>query len=259
MIPRDIHFIFFGMTRFDYVHWLAIKSAVDVHRDCRVHLHHSVTQEGNPLWADIMQRVNGVHIDPPTHAGKVPLTTYQYRADIARLEILIKRGGIYLDIDVMSLRPFDDELFQRGCVVGIEAADDPDTTDLSQARSVSNAAILAEPGHPFLVDWLARIPDALEGRSWAHHAVVLPLQMLREGVKHVTVLPRRSFMPFDFRDAWVFEEDETQHDARIAELNGSYTAHLWETIWYEKLLKKINAGFMQTSKSAFAKMFRKHV
>ena len=110
MIPKVIHFIFFGFTEFEYVHYLAVKSALKVHKDYQIKLHHTKLPQNNPLWNEISKQVTLVYCEPPTHFNGVELTSFQYKADVKRLEILIQEGGIYMDIDVISLKPFDNLL-----------------------------------------------------------------------------------------------------------------------------------------------------
>lgn len=255
MIPNNIHFIFFGFTEFAMIHYLAVKSALDIHKSCKVIIHYTKAPEGNPLWDDVVKHVELRYCNPPTHFNNIELTSYQYKADIARLEILIREGGIYLDIDVLSLKPFGD-LLNNSCVLGVEAADDMDSVDLNHARSVTNAVMMCEPNHPFMIEWLKRTGDNLVNKSWAYHAVCLPHEMLKtEEFQNVHLEPCRSFMPFDFRNDWVFHNDEQKYQWL---LEGSYTMHLWETIWYNARLKQIDNNYLETVDNIFTRLFKKY-
>ena len=61
------------------------------------------------------------------------------RADILRLELLHRHGGVYLDADFECLKPIDQLLEGVTCCLGL----------LDSGR-VSNAVIGAVPGHPLL-------------------------------------------------------------------------------------------------------------
>ena len=62
------------------------------------------------------------------------------RADMLRLELLKREGGVYIDTDIECLRPVDHLL------EGVEAF-----LGLLDSGRVSNAVIGSVPGHPFLV------------------------------------------------------------------------------------------------------------
>jgi inositol phosphorylceramide mannosyltransferase catalytic subunit len=66
------------------------------------------------------------------------------RADLLRLELLHRHGGVYLDADFESLAPIDPLLDGVECFLGL----------LDSGR-VSNAVIGAVPGHPLLARAIA--------------------------------------------------------------------------------------------------------
>ena len=68
------------------------------------------------------------------------------RADILRLELLHRHGGVYLDADFECLKPVDPLLDGVSCFLGL----------LDSGR-VSNAVIGAVPGHPLLAKAMAEV------------------------------------------------------------------------------------------------------
>jgi mannosyltransferase OCH1-like enzyme len=68
------------------------------------------------------------------------------RADILRLELLNRHGGVYVDVDFESLQPIDPLLGGVACFLGA----------LDSGR-VSNAVIGAVPGHPLVVRAIAEL------------------------------------------------------------------------------------------------------
>ena len=68
------------------------------------------------------------------------------RADILRLELLHRHGGVYLDADFECLKPIDPLLDGVSCFLGL----------LDSGR-VSNAVIGAVPGHPLLAQAMAEV------------------------------------------------------------------------------------------------------
>jgi mannosyltransferase OCH1-like enzyme len=74
---------------------------------------------------------------------------WQCKADIMRLEILYKYGGVYIDADMVSLgKPLDhvvDSCKHTGFLMGYE----PDTKDKPYSV-LGNSFIVASKGHPLL-------------------------------------------------------------------------------------------------------------
>jgi alpha 1,6-mannosyltransferase len=95
------------------------------------------------------------------------------KADFFRYLILFARGGIYTDIDTVSLKsaiewvPPEVDRASYGMVIGIEA--DPDREDWAQwySRRIQFCqwTIQAKPGHPILRDVIANITEEVLRRK----------------------------------------------------------------------------------------------
>ncbi len=81
------------------------------------------------------------------------------RADVFRLAVLLRDGGLYADIDMQPLRPLPDDLFERPCSVSIEAhmgAIRQRELKYSKGIQVANCILASRAGHPFLRAALSR-------------------------------------------------------------------------------------------------------
>ena len=250
MIPNIIHFLFFGFTDFEFFHYLAIVTAYNVQKPDKIYLYNQKEPINNKYWLLIKKYVEIVHIDPPTEFKGIKLESYQYKADIVRMEKLLEHGGIYLDIDVLVLKPFH-HLLEYNCVVGAESGPS-DTTNINEIGSITNAVLMCEPNHPFIKKWYDSIADNIVGKCWAYHAVCLPKILLLDNSDNVHIEPKRSFMPFCFRDKYIFNTNDKD---RKSELNDSYTIHLWETIWLKPILKHIDYEWMKENDCIFSELF----
>nr|KAG5700337.1 hypothetical protein BaRGS_029589 [Batillaria attramentaria] len=84
--------------------------AVRFTRPCLVLVHGDVIPQG-PYWAALLQLVpNLVHVQrkPRSEILGRRIALVEHSADVARLEVLLEHGGMYLDIDQYVLRPLDD-------------------------------------------------------------------------------------------------------------------------------------------------------
>jgi len=105
------------------------------------------------------------------------------RADILRLELLHRQGGVYVDADFECLKPIDPVLDGATCILGL----------LDSGR-VSNAVIGCVPGHPLLARAMAEVrPRATYGPVDREGTGPLLIERLRQAFDDVTLLPPNAF------------------------------------------------------------------
>jgi mannosyltransferase OCH1-like enzyme len=108
-IPKIVHFVY-GLRgpnpTLDLIHYIAIKSAYDVIKPTYIMFHYHYMPTGDNFErAKHMLTLNYVPL-VETVFGR-PVTHYAHRADVVRLQVLEEYGGIYLDLDLISLKPVD--------------------------------------------------------------------------------------------------------------------------------------------------------
>jgi hypothetical protein len=142
----------------------------------------------------------------PSHVG-------QLRADILRYEILLRLGGIYVDVDFECLRPLD------GLVEGMRAF----AVWSVEGRWLANGIMGAEPGHPFLEALVERLPANIEAdRRWRPGMISGPEYLTRvwwDCEENVDAVPANLFYPY----AWY---ETAAHDPG-KEWPDVYAAHHW--------------------------------
>lgn len=116
---------------------------------------------------------------------------YAYVSDIARLVVLLRYGGIYLDTDVELLKPLDDLLYNT-CFMGAE-----------NDNTVNTGLILgAEANHPFIKSHLEYYETAQV--DYAKPCTVITSELLGLSaesindvikIKGVTIYPSDYFCP----------------------------------------------------------------
>jgi mannosyltransferase OCH1-like enzyme len=105
------------------------------------------------------------------------------RADVLRLELLHREGGVYVDADLECLRPIEPLLDGVSCFLGA----------LDSGR-VSNAIVGSVPGHPLLGQALAELrPRSTYGPVDREGTGPLLLERLRGGFPDVTVFDPEVF------------------------------------------------------------------
>lgn len=247
-IPPIAHFVWFGRT-FPWLNWLAVRSAADRGGYERVILHHADSLEGLPYFRELvrdprvecapldftalLERVRKVAPGIMEVAGRIS-DRPAMKSDLARMALLWLHGGVYLDMDTVSLEPLDDLREAGGFFCAMErlvwpkavrASRNPLVLGAATLRSLTrdllrrhprgwqyfrrierffplavNGAVLgAAPGHPFLAELLSRA-GALTPEDLARSRDSVGPDLLQDtlrafGAGSVRVLPPEVFFP----------------------------------------------------------------
>jgi len=209
MIPLVAHFVWYGRS-LPWIHALALRSAHDRGGFERVVLHHDTNLEATPWWPDIVRlpRFEARRMDvaailkasggdsPALFELHASLTAPNARANVLRAAILAGEGGLYLDLDTVTIADVSPLLSTAGVLCGLERVIYPGWVQRSRnpvvrvhaaalglvrevcrrlprgwrtfrkleglyPLTVNNAVLGAAPAHPFvlsLLDDMVRLP-----------------------------------------------------------------------------------------------------
>jgi hypothetical protein len=170
---------------------------------------------------------------------KQPVDLAAHRADIIRLEALIKYGGIFLDADVLVFRSFDPLLNQTDIVMGYEN---------EKEKQVCSAVFLARRNATFL----RRLRNSYRNFNqscWACHSVILAGRLASLYPNQVTLLPSNAF----FEPSWT--EPEKFHQSNDYNFTSNYASHMWNTI-NKKELSELTPARAMSINTTFGRMLR---
>lgn len=251
-IPNIVHFIWIekeGGRKFSYLNFLAVKVARNVQVGCKLIIHTNVKKTENENLINALELADEiVELQPETFFEGIPLKYPQYQADIARLNILKKWGGIYLDTDMFMIMPFDKwRVFDF--VMGVESENKE-----GKITSLSNAAMMSAPDSPVIDKWFELIPKYLRTDVWASHAVNLPVEFIGDRSLNMTVLKQKIFVPFDLSRNFLFERNA----ACIDDIEGAHAVHAWETFFINHMPAPTPYS-ARNDHSLFSKLFWRYV
>ncbi|KAL1921755.1 uncharacterized protein VTP21DRAFT_10397 [Calcarisporiella thermophila] len=238
-IPKIVHFIF-GLqspdAAFMLEYYLAVKSARDSIRPDKIYLHYHYPPKGE--WFERARHMLTLrYIDVPTEVFGRPVLHYAERADLARLSVLMEFGGIYLDLDVISLRGFDD-LLNYTFVMGRDAAGD--------GGGLGNSVILARPDAAYLQRWYVTYKYFDQSR-WNYHSAELPGILSREFPDEITVLPHNAFY-------WPLWDKNGLRQLYLEKSYGfepNYAVHMWESAARVNLLRGMTPAMIESVATSF--------
>ncbi len=258
MIPNRIHFIFglqedFGGKPFSFLHYLSVRSAYDCNRPEVIRFHYAYEPTGE-WWERARQYVTPIRVEPPEQIHGKKLVHYAHQADVLRLELILREGGIYLDTDVICLRSFA-PLLKYDCVMGKEGR-----------LGLCNAVIMASPGAEFLRKWHeAYRCFRSTGRDdfWNEHSVLIPGRLATLNRSLIHIEGRHSFFwPLYSDPAILWGSDGTagrgvislpgmQWAARRI-LRRAFCVHMWSTLWWERYLKNLSPEYFERGDNNFS-------
>lgn len=289
MIPKIVHFIFgltptFGNRGFSYIHYLAVQMAHKLINPDTIYFHYEYEPNGM-WWEKIKPSLKLNKINAPDNIFGNPIISYQHKADVLRLEILKDMGGIYLDIDIIALNPFD-KLLNYKNVMGVEPS-----------VGLCNAVILSEKGSEFISTWYASYKTFSKDR-WNYHSIQLPMLIAQKMIGEVKIESYYSFYYPFYKDTahyylWGVKQNKkntltifsknvilslyrllpgsdkkyvpilhqfNSSKWHLERMDKSYCLHLWETLWWDKYLKGVNHELILNGpENIFSKLIRKRL
>lgn len=275
MIPNIFHFIFgmspdFGGKPFSLVHYLAIKSAVELNKPEAAIFHYQYEPQGE-WWekAKPLLQLNKI-VAPDTIFGN-PLHHVAHKADIVRLQALKETGGIYLDLDTISVKPLTG-LLEYSFVIGqeLKAGYIPKNwrqrlkhklglikTNNTGKTGLCNAVLLAEKNSSFINRWLEEYKTfRSQGRDkyWNEHSVLIPEKLAAAYPDEVTQLGPYTFHYPLYDEAGLRSMFEEVHAFPEASLH-----HLWESFAWEKYMSKLTTDLVHTNDTTYNLIARKYL
>jgi mannosyltransferase OCH1-like enzyme len=255
-IPNIIHFVY-GLKEqneeFDLYKYIAIKSAYDVNKPEKIFFYYYYEPYGY-WWDKIKSLITLEKIIPPEEIYGNKIYHYAHQADIIRLQKLIEKGGIYLDVDTICLKSFDD-LLDNDFVMGSQT-----NSDNTKIYGLCNAVILCKPNSYFAKKWLETYKTfRSKGRDeyWDEHGVLIPLELSKIYVNDILILDHNTFfypLWYDIHNV-IFNNNIDIEEYKKIILN-NYCIHLWDT-YSNTYLKTLTENIIFTTNTIYNIVSRK--
>jgi hypothetical protein len=282
MIPKIIHFIF-GLSEdpskreFSFYHFLAIKTAAKVNEDYKIIVHFCFEPKSY-WWSEVKKFVELNNVTTKKEIFNNQLSHYAHRSDVLRLEILKQYGGVYLDIDVISINSFD-QLLKYEFVMGRE-----------ENNGLCNAVILANKNSQFLNLWYKEYKN-FDEKFWNYHSVQLPHKIAKTNPELIRVLSEYSFfypMYCEIASNYLWQQNKIRFTYKLYDIlqkirtiyrirnnhvsinfithsfrsfkwhqkkmGNSFCIHLWESVWGKEHLKNITPEWLLSSSGILANL-----
>jgi Glycosyltransferase sugar-binding region containing DXD motif len=274
MIPNILHFVFgmapdFGGKPFSLVHYLSVKSAVELNKPIAAYFHYQYEPVGE-WWEKAKPLLTLNKVQAPESIMGNKLYHVAHKADVVRLQALKDMGGIYLDLDTISVKPLT-SLLDNSFAIGQERKPDYIPKNWRQHlkhklgfiksdtgnSGLCNAVLLSEKDGAFVNLWLQEYKTfRSQGRDkyWNEHSVLIPLALAATYPQHITQLSSYAFH-YPLYDAkglkMMFEEVHT--------FSGAFVHHLWESFAWEKYMSKLTPEYITTVDTTYNVIARQYL
>lgn len=234
LIPRVLHYVNFNRRKMEFHGFLSVLSSFRFSQPCLV-LYHADYLPYGMYWAALLQVVpNIIHVNrtQPTDIFGHKIYIVQHRSDVARLQAIIKFGGIYSDTDHIVLNPLD-PLLHHSVVMGIENED----------QNFGNGFYLGQAGAEFLRLWYDSY-HTFNDTEWGEHSCIVPFKLHK---KHPDVAlhvvdsffrPNGMHVTFQFFSAYYNWTE-------------MYGVHLYQRVYTEYFV-----GWLENKKSSLGEITR---
>ena len=272
MAPNILHFIFgmapdFGGKPFSLVHYLSIKSAVELNNPDSCFFHYQYEPSG-PWWEKAKKYLTLNKITAPDRIMGNRLCHVAHQADVVRLQMLKEHGGIYLDLDTISVKPltaFRQHAFAIGQELKPKWVPKNWRQKLKQklgwikvqegATGLCNAVLIAEPNSAFINLWLDEYKTFRSmGRDkyWNEHSVQVPELLAAHHPELIAMIE-----PFAFHYP-LYDEQGLKHlFEEVHEFPQAYLHHVWESFSWDKYLSKLTVEQIKETDTTYNCIARK--
>lgn len=253
MIPNVFHFMYgfvpdFNKQPFSLVHYLAVKSAAVINEPDVINFYYKYEPSGE-WWEKAKPYLNLIKIEPPTEVFGAPLYHPAHQADVVRLQIMIEQGGVYLDMDVICVKPFT-SLLEHSFVLGQEGLE-------NRVAGLCNAVILSEKNAPFAKKWMEGFDPRTSlwrgfrskgiDEHWSEIGCEYPAYLSKLIPEHIHVLDCKKF----YWPCWVPDHLEAFFRQQGGSFEESYCHHLWEHLAWDGYLKDLTVDYIQSVDTDF--------
>ena len=217
-IPKIIHYVHIARS-FTLVNYLSIRAAFLRIIPDAIYFHCYKEPSDSTYYKLSKQMITKIIIHKPI--GSVfgrPVRLLEHQADVLRLMILLKYGGIYIDTDVIPLKSFDYFLnHQKPVTMGYERT--------WPVKKIPNAILIGQRNSSFLYQWFQEY-KTFDDSDWALHSVKIPIKLARKYPNEINVENVNTFFYPTYHSIIPYFRSNNMKE----KLKDSYAVHLWNHI-----------------------------
>ena len=188
MIPNIVHFNYGLMPQDDeflFVYYVSVLSCKLINNPDKIYFHYHYEPKGY-WWEKTKELCDLIKIDVPTKLGNKQIKKVAHKSDIARMQALVKYGGIYLDIDTICIKSYKDLLTNSFFIAN-------EITESGKNMGLCNAIMGTEQAGSFITEWWNNYEEHFNPDGWQEASTFLPFNLANRN-KNLTILKPSNFL-----------------------------------------------------------------
>jgi hypothetical protein len=187
LAPNIAHFMWVGRGTMDFMMYLSLLSLIYVAEMDMVYIHGE--EPIGPFWDKIKDhdRIKIIYRSPEVSVYGQRANVKAHRSDVWRADVLLKYGGLYVDTDVIIVKPLSEHIRAYDAVISL---------DISLPRHIDlfpyilqNGVMLGKPGATFWVQYQQSM-RVYNDKLWAWNSCFLPYKIKERHPRNLLIDPR---------------------------------------------------------------------
>lgn len=256
IIPNIIHYIFGLIPQtddFSFIYFMSIYSNYVINKPNVIYFHCQYEPCG--YWWDKARKyikINYIRTDSDTMKwGKKPIVKYAHKADKLRLEILNKYGGVYMDIDTITIRPYHHLINGNNNAVDFVIGIQEENYLNRELTLYCNAILMSKRNSRFIKQWMEMYEKYFMTDGWCEASVHLPQKVLgkmdKTALSRIKILDKSAFYNPSYNEVdKIFElcdeltiNNMNNNNMLTDKYSDLLTLHLWNS-YSNKYYKEID-------------------
>ncbi|XP_077996526.1 uncharacterized protein LOC144449826 [Glandiceps talaboti] len=211
VVPNIAHYTWFGDREFRFDHFISVLSAYRIMKADKIMFHTDYEPHGR-YWNEAKTTIPILEVvfrEAPKLILGNSLTNNAHKSDVARLEILMEHGGIYMDLDVIVVQSLD-SLRYYDFVLGRETY-----------RGLNNGIIVASKKSLFLKLFYEGY-HIYQGKCWNCDSILFPNELAKIN-PHLIHIEESSLV----QPSHEYPGPELIFNGHLKWWTGHYTIHTW--------------------------------
>ena len=238
VVPKVVHYTWFYSKKncnLKFHHFMSLLSAYKYMKPKEIIVWYDDLPCGK-WWEEAKSRVPVLtlhYMAPPQTVFGKPIRVPEHKSDVARLDILLKYGGIYFDTDMVALKSWDPLLYYN-------------TTLGAESNShLANGVIISAKNASFLRIWKDTYHN-FRDNLWGYNSVSMPFRLARQHPALVHIEWNTLIHPHWQNTLWIFQKE------KLWDWSSVYGMHLY----YRVYKPQHNPESIKTLNSTLGEVFR---